>query len=57
MNVISETDEEIREEQLKTIDEMCKNFSDCNGTCGTLARLILGVINEQSNNWCRYIFI
>ena len=50
MNVINETREEELKDKMDSVREMCNNFIDCNGTCGTLARLILGVINDKSNN-------
>ena len=50
MNVINETKEEELKDKMDSVRERCNNFMDCNGTCGTLARLILGVINDKSNN-------
>ena len=50
MKVINENREEELNDKINTVKEMCDNFIDCNGTCGILAKMILGVINEQSNN-------
>ena len=52
MMVIASSKEEILEDKLDTIERMCRGFSEINGTCSTLAQLILGVINGKSDNRC-----
>lgn len=50
MVIVNSSKEEIMEDKLATIEEMCRGFAEANGTCSILAQLILGVINGQSNN-------
>ena len=50
MVAIASSKEEVLEDKLDTIEKMCRGFSEVNGTCSTLAQLILGVINGKSDN-------
>jgi len=50
MVVINSTEEEILKDKIDTIEEMCRGFAEANGTCSTLAQLVLGVINGKSDN-------
>lgn len=50
MIVINDPKEEILKDKIDVIEEMCRGFAEANGTCSTLAQLILGVINGKSNN-------
>ena len=45
-----ESREEELQDKLATIEKMCRGFSEVNGTCSTLAQLVLGVINGKSDN-------
>ena len=53
MVVIASSKEEKLQDKLATIERMCRGFSEVNGTCSTLAQLVLGVINGNSDNRCR----
>jgi len=50
MMVIASSKEEVLQDKLATIEKMCRGFSEVNGTCSTLAQLVLGVINGNSDN-------
>jgi hypothetical protein len=50
MVVIASSEKEIMEDKLATIEKMCRGFLEVNGTCSTLAQLVLGVINGKSDN-------